>query len=241
MKKETAMSNKLLGGFRKYITFLVLLVLALLLTLAVEKKQETAAGAKTGMTLVIDPGHGGIDSGAVGIDGTRESDLNLAIAMKLRAMAELYGQNNALIRQSDTTLCDSDEYSEHRDLECRTELTCAAMNPVYVSIHQNDFPTGQPSGAQVIYADGEESKSLGTITHTNLLNNLFPQSRRVAQPATKKLYILSHLSCPAILVECGFVSNAIDLENLKKPGYQTSLAVIMMGSYLQYVQNTIRI
>ena len=63
----------------------------------------------------------------------------------------------------------------------------------------------------------------------------------LAQPAGKKLYILSHLDCPAILVECGFVSNAIELENLKKPAYQTGVAAILMGSYLQYVQNTIRI
>ena len=235
------MALELRGKGRKTIIFLLLFILALLLTLFVEKKQETLAGTKTGMTLVIDPGHGGIDSGAVGIDGTRESDLNLAIAMKLRAMAELCGQENKLLRREDISLCDSETYSEHRDLECRTEMTCAALNPVYISIHQNDYPTAQPCGAQVIYAAGEESRELGRITHANLLGILYPQSRRVAEPASKRLYILSHLSCPAILVECGFVSNAIDLENLKKPGYQTSLAVIMMGSYLQYAQNTARI
>ena len=73
-------------------------------------------------TVVIDPGHGGIDSGAVGVDGTRESEINLAVALKLRAMAELYGQDNLLIRQDDRSLCDTDEYSEHRDLECRPSL-----------------------------------------------------------------------------------------------------------------------
>ena len=117
----------------------------------------------------------------------------------------------------------------------------AALNPVYVSIHQNDYPTGQPSGSQVIYASGEGSRELGTITHANLINMLYPKSRRVAEPATRRLYILSHLSCPAILVECGFVSNTADLENLKKPGYQTTLAAVLMGSYLQYTQNTVRI
>ena len=235
------MRLKLCGKVKRYVVFLILFAFLLLLTFFLGKRQETAAGSKSGMTLVIDPGHGGIDSGAVGIDGTRESDLNLSIAMKLRAMAELYGQENTLIRQEDISLCDSENYSEHRDLECRTELTCAALNPVYISIHQNDFPTAQPRGVQVIYAGGEESREFGTITHMNLLRILDPQSRRVAEPATKRLYILSHLSCPAILVECGFVSNAIDLENLKKPAYQTSLAAILMGSYLQYVQNTVRI
>lgn len=209
--------------------------------LAFEKKQNTGVNAHTRTTLVIDPGHGGIDSGALGADGTRESDINLAIGLKLRALAELYGQDNALIRQDDSTKCDRNDYSEHRDLECRTELTCAEANPVYVSIHQNDYPTGQPSGSQVIYAAGQGSRELGTITHANLINALYPKCRRVAEPATKRLYILSHLDCPAILVECGFVSNPVDLENLKKPGYQTSIAAILMGSYLQFTQNTVRI
>lgn len=221
----------------------LLLAAGLLLTLvfALGKKQNTGADDHTRTTLVIDPGHGGIDGGALGADGTRESDINLAIGLKLRALAELYGQDNVLIRQDDSTKCDYDTYSEHRDLECRTELTCAEANPVYVSIHQNDYPTGQPSGSQVIYAAGQGSRELGTITHANLINALYPKCRRVAEPATKRLYILSHLDCPAILVECGFVSNPVDLENLKKPGYQTSIAAILMGSYLQFTQNTVRI
>jgi N-acetylmuramoyl-L-alanine amidase len=235
------MSIKKEAVLRKLVPLLALLTMALTLTHVYGGKQSASTVGGTGATLVIDPGHGGIDSGAVGIDGTRESDLNLAIALKLRAMAELYGMENTLLRQDDSTLCDSEDYSEHRDLEHRTELTCAALNPVYISIHQNDYPTAQPNGSQVIYAAGEGSQRLGSIMHENLLNILYPKCRRVAEPATKRLYILSRLTCPAVLVECGFVSNMIDLENLKKPAYQTALAAIMMGSYLQYEQNTKRI
>ena len=106
------------------LALLALLALALTLAHVYNQKQSASTLGGTGATLVIDPGHGGIDSGAVGIDGTRESDLNLAIALKLRAMAELYGMENTLLRQDDSTLCDSEDYSEHRDLEHRTELTC---------------------------------------------------------------------------------------------------------------------
>ena len=235
------MDTKLRGIGQKILPLAVLAGLVLTAFFTFGKKQDTSAAEKARSTLVIDPGHGGIDGGAIGADGTRESDINLAVALKLRAMAELYGQENLLIRQDDRTLCDTEEYSEHRDLECRTELTAAELNPVYISIHQNDFPTGQASGVQVIYAAGEGSEAFGTIMHQNLIAALYPKSRRVAEPATRKLYILSHLTCPAILVECGFVSNPIDLENLKRPAYQTSLAAIMMGSYLQFQQNTIRI
>jgi len=237
------LSLKRNSTLRKLLPLLLAAVLALLLFLVHSfwKKQDTAADTQKLRTLVIDPGHGGIDSGAIGLDGTKESDINLAIALKLRAMAELYGMENIMTRQDDRTLCDSESYSEHRDLECRTELVNSAWNPVYISIHQNDYPTAQPSGAQVIYGESEGSRELGNIAHANLLNTLYPKSRRVAEPATKKLFILSHIQCPAILVECGFVSNAIDLENLKKPLYQTSLAAIIMASYLQFEQNTVRI
>ena len=236
------MSLKRNSALRRLLPLLLVALLVLLILVhTFWKKQDTAADTQKLRTLVIDPGHGGIDSGAIGLDGTKESDINLAIALKLRAMAELYGMENIMTRQDDRTLCDSEIYSEHRDLECRTELVNSALNPVYISIHQNDYPTAQPSGAQVIYAESEGSRELGNITHTNLLDVLYPKSRRVAEPATKKLFILSHIECPAILVECGFVSNAIDLENLKKPLYQTSLAAIIMASYLQFEQNTVRI
>lgn len=234
------MVYKPLGKRRILFVFLILVFLSAASAL-MGKKQETAALSENSKTLVIDPGHGGIDSGALGADGTRESDINLAIALRLRAVAELYGQENTLIRQDDSSKCDTEDYSEHRDLECRTALVCAERNPVYVSIHQNHFPTAQAGGAQVIYAPGAESETLGRIMHQNIINALYPYCRRVAEPAAKKLYILSHVQCPAVLVECGFVSNPSDLENLKRPAFQTSLAVLIMASYLQYLQNTVRI
>lgn len=205
------------------------------------RKQDTAADGIERYTLVIDPGHGGVDSGALGVDGTRESDVNLAVALKLRALAEFCGQDNTLIRQDDSSKCDSAQYSEHRDLECRTALVNEAVNPIYVSIHQNMFPTGQPSGPQVLYAAWKGSEQLGSITHGNLIRSLCPENRRVAEPATKRLYILSHVNCPAVLVECGFLSNPTDLENLKNPAFQSKLAVILMASVRQYQENTVRI
>lgn len=204
-------------------------------------KTDTALLKDSLPTLVIDPGHGGIDCGAVGTDGTRESDINLAIGLKLRALAELYGKENLLIRQDDSTRCDTERYSEHRDLECRVEEVERTANPIYISIHQNTFPTGQASGPQVIYAPGEQSRLLGMGTHANLLSSLYTDSRRVAEPATEKLFILSHLKCPAILVECGFLSSPSDLANLKRPEFQISVAAVLMASYLQYLSNTERI
>lgn len=212
----------------------VLLLAAIIISIA---KPDTEDAANTGAemyTLVIDAGHGGIDGGAVGTDGSKESDINLAIALKLRALAEFYGQENIMTRQDDSTKSTTASYSEHDDLVTRTEIVNAAVNPVLISIHQNCYPTGQPSGPQVIYASSEPSESLGKLTHQNLISSLDPTNRRVAEPASKNLYVLSHVSCPAILVECGFMSNISDMGKLGDSSYQTAISSVLMASYLQY-------
>ncbi len=187
--------------------------------------------------LIIDPGHGGIDGGAVAFNGVRESDINLAIALKLREMAGFFGINTALTRSDDCMRTDIASYSEHEDLVHRTELINAISNGVLISIHQNFFPTSQASGAQVLYARGERSRALGTRTHENLVSALQPANRRLAEPAPDRLYITSHVSCPAILVECGFLSNLSDLDQLASGLYQTSLAAVLLASYMQFVSS----
>lgn len=231
LKKKTALCSLPI-----VLLLAVLLSVSLMQTGKREKKQAMQGETST---LVIDPGHGGIDGGALAQDGTRESDINLAIALRLRAIAELCGKDNTLLRSDDSTKCDTPEYSERRDLEKRTELVNKTANPIYIGIHQNCYPTGQPSGAQVIYSDFSGSELLAKITLSNLISTLDPTNRRVAEPLTRKLYILSNANCPAILVECGFMSNFSDIQKLKSTEYQTALAVNLMASYIQYIDNTV--
>ena len=195
---------------------------------------QTEKRTGTANTLVIDPGHGGIDGGAISTDGTKESDINLAIALKLRALAEFIGQKTVMTREDDSWRTDAASYSEHEDLVHRTEIINAAPNAILFSIHQNCFPTAQPSGAQVLYAKNEGSDVLGRLTHNNLISCLDPENRRVAEPASEKLYITANVRCPAILVECGFMSKNFDVLKLKENGYQLSLALVLMCSFLQY-------
>lgn len=217
---------------------LTILLLAAAFSAAIFAARGAAGSAPalggTQYTLVIDAGHGGIDSGAMGPDGSKESDINLAIALKLRALAEFYSLDNVMVRQDDSTKSETEEYSERDDLIQRTEIVNEAANPVLISIHQNSYPTGQPHGAQVIYSNADGGEALGKITHANLISALDPENRRVAEPATDKLYILSHVSCPAILVECGFMSNFSDIKNLNDDSYQRSLSAVLMASYLQF-------
>ena len=226
---------------RRASSFLAALMLAFPVFLHVfisSDKADEAMGNTGSYSLVIDAGHGGIDSGAIAADGSKESEINLAIALKLRALAELFGQENIMLRQDDSTLCDSSNYSERRDLQHRSELVNAAGNCVYFSIHQNFYPTGQPCGSLVIYASNEKSEKLGKLTHNNLILCLNPDNRRIAEPAHGNYYVLSHVECPAILIECGFMSNFSEMERLKSPDYQTALASVLISSFLQFSQNT---
>ena len=189
--------------------------------------------------LVIDPGHGGIDGGAVSIGGKKESDINLAIALKLQKIAEFYGESTVMTRTDDSMRTDAKSYSEHEDLVHRADIINSAQNGVLISIHQNCYPTSVPKGAQVLFSNDPESKRLGQLTHDNIITYIQPDNRRVAEPAPSKLYITSNVTCPAILVECGFMSNFSDMEKLDGGNYQTSLAVVFMASYLQYISGAV--
>ena len=218
--------------------FLFVCFLSAALLLIWTARQVSAVPVDTvaaGPCLVIDPGHGGIDGGAIAFNGVKESDINLAIGLKLRSLADFLGLHSVMTREDDGAQTDYADYSEHEDLLRRTERINAVPNGVLISIHQNFYPTSQPSGAEVLYAPGEKSRALGEITQRNLISFLQPGNRRLAGPASKSLYIPSHIACPGILAECGFLSNITDLELLTQDQYQTSLAAVLLVSYLQFL------
>ncbi len=185
--------------------------------------------------LVIDPGHGGYDHGALGIDGTPEAELNLSISQKLECIAEFTGIKSIMTRTDDTPRTTREKYSEHEDLVYRTEIANHTRNAMMICIHQNTYPSELISGVQVLYSDNDASAAWGTLTHNNLLTLLDTENRRVAQPAPEKLYITSNTNCPTLLVECGFISNNKDLNKLKDYDYQTCFATVLAASFMQYV------
>ena len=219
----------------------VLLIAAAVLIVRSAAKLRTVEAAALSSTpaLGIDAGHGGIDGGAIAANSMKESDINLAIALKLDAMAGFCGVKTVMTRTDDSARTDALSYSEHEDLVHRTELINSVPNGCLISIHQNFYPTSQPTGAQVLYAAGEQSRRLGVQTHNNLVSLLQPTNRRLAEPAPERLFITSHAQCPAILVECGFMSNISDLDQLMQDSYQTSLAAVLLTSFLQFLSQKI--
>ncbi len=188
-------------------------------------------------TLVIDAGHGGVDGGAVSADGKKESDINLNIALKMSALSDFLGIDCVLTRDTDSDNSDSGSYSEHNSLVSRAELANSIDNSLLISIHQNKFPSELVSGAEIMYADTEGSRELGLITQENMVSFLDPENRRVARPAPSELLLTSSVKCPAILAECGFMSNPDESQRLSTAEYQLKIAVVLMGSYIQFSNN----
>lgn len=188
--------------------------------------------------LVIDPGHGGEDGGAQTADGTVESGLNLEIALRLDALAGLYGLRTVMTRTSEGIAYPEDANTTAKrkvaDQHARAELVNALPDAVLISIHQNCFPDPRPYGCQVLYAETEGSEAFGKLTHELLCAAICPDNRRVAAPAPDSIYLMRSVKCTAILVECGFLSNTREAERLKTAAYQTKISAVLLASYLQF-------
>ncbi len=193
-----------------------------------------------GETVVIDAGHGGEDGGAVSVSGAVESHINLAIALRLDSLLGLYGVNTVLLRSSDVSLHDPDASTLREkkvsDLHNRVAAIQAIENPTVISIHQNTYPSERYHGAQVFYANGELSLPLAQLTQNTLRETLDPENERKPTAVAENVYLMNHISCRAILVECGFLSNTQEDQLLQSPEYQTKLAAALAGAYLNYQQ-----
>lgn len=191
-----------------------------------------------GGTLIIDAGHGGEDGGAVSSAGTVESGINLAIALRLDAIMGLYGVDTLLTRTEDISLhdpgCTTLREKKVSDIHNRVAIIEGTPNATVISIHQNTYPSPQYSGAQVFYASSEDSQAFAAMTQENLRLAVDPENDRQAAAIPESVYLMNHISCRAILVECGFLSNPAEDALLVLPSYQTKLATALAVSYLQF-------
>lgn len=186
-----------------------------------------------GALVVIDPGHGGRDPGAVGRAGVREKDVALAVALQLQTLLHRAGVYTRLTRTDDNDLADADAtVRKPQDLRRRAEIANAAAADVFVSIHANSFPSSIWSGAQTFYypADGE-GKKLAEAIQDALHRVLGPTSRR-PQPGNYR--VLRDTVMPAVVVELGFLSNPAEERLLADPAYQERLAHALYEGILAY-------
>lgn len=189
-------------------------------------------------TLILDAGHGGEDGGAESADGQEESGLNLDIALRTEQLMGLFGVNTILTRREDISLhsegAESLREKKKSDLKNRVELINGVGDGVLISIHQNKFPDKSLRGAQVFYADEESSLSFATAAQEILRAVLDDTNRRKAAKIPQTVYLMNHITCPGILVECGFLSNPGEAQLLKSDTYQKKIALSLCIAYLGY-------
>jgi len=202
-----------------------------------EAADAAAPWRDTVHTLVIDAGHGGEDGGAVSVSGVSESVLNLAVAKRLDTILGLCGVPSVMLRQEDVMLSDPGGKTMRArkvsDLHNRAKAVEQVENAVLISIHQNSFTDPKYSGAQVFYAPTAGSQGFAEYTQELLRVTLSPENDRKAKPIPETVYLMNHINCKAILVECGFLTNPAEDQLLQTPEYQLKLAVTLAGAYLQ--------
>ena len=183
------------------------------------------------ITIVLDAGHGGEDGGAVGRDGAViEKDLNLKITLLLAEMMRANGFDVVLTREKDELLYDrSINYQGRKkalDLAARKSIAEKTENAVFISIHMNTHPVKSCRGLQVWYSPNHEaSEGIAKSIQSTVQNLMQPQSERGVKEATSRIYLLHTLNIPAVLIECGFLSNDEEAELLTDSQYQRQLAL----------------
>lgn len=205
------------------------------------KAYRNAAAERFGRAvIVLDPGHGGEDPGAVA-NGVSEKDINLDIALRIRDMLSSCGYDVVMTRYDDRLLYGTGEEGKKKyfDLRNRVASVNGLESPIFVSIHQNKFPAESCKGLQVFYSgNSEESRLLADMIQEDA-RLLQPENRRSAKCGSETVYILEKLEIPAVLVECGFISNRREAELLSAEDYRESVAFSIFCSICRYLTEDI--
>ncbi len=188
--------------------------------------------------IIIDAGHGGEDGGAVGIDGTYEKDINLQIALKVNDILSLFGYETHLIRTTDTAIHTSGNTIRERkvsDIRNRTDTMNLYENCIYLSIHQNKYGDSKIWGTQTFYsANCDESREIAQLIQNAVKSQLQPNNKRQIKKSGTDIYVLYNATKPAVMVECGFVSNPSELNQLKDNSYQNNMALSIATGIINY-------
>lgn len=186
--------------------------------------------------VVVDAGHGGTDPGKVGVDGSLEKDINLAVAERLKTYLEQDDVKVIMTRETDTGLySETDSRKKMADMKKRCEIIEESGADLVVSIHQNSYHEESVSGGQVFYyRDSSKGKALAEILQDRFDYVLGDQNRRLPK-ANGNYYLLLHVKCPIVIVECGFLSNRKEAALLNSGEYQDKLAYTIHMGIMEYL------
>lgn len=225
---------------KRHLILLALLIISLFTAYPASEILTTFLPENSQKTLVIDAGHGGFDGGAVGATGITEQDINLSVSKSVYELSFFFGQKAVMTRKDSNAL----NYNENasirenkvNDIHAREKITNDIKNPVFMSIHLNKFQDPQYFGAQVFYSkNSEQSKPLAENIQSSLITGIQNKNIRTAKPAASSIYLMKMLKCPAVIVECGFLSNPEEEKLLSNTNYQKRLAICIFNGYQNYL------
>lgn len=190
--------------------------------------------------IIIDPGHGGFDGGATSEDGLIEKDINLAISQKLYDLFKMNGFQVILTRDTDKDLSDEGlttiRQRKNSDIHNRLALANSYSDTILLSIHQNKFMRSKYWGAQVFYGpQNPESQKFGEIMQRTLIEMVQPENTRQYKPCEESVYLIHNAPMPALLVECGFLSNPEEAQKLNQDSYQKKLSFAIFSATAEYL------
>ncbi len=200
-----------------------------------DKSSEGLKGSE--FTVVLDAGHGGKDPGKLGVNGSIESEINLQIVKKLKIYLEGKGVKVILTREDENGLYAEDDTNKKKsDMNRRCQIINEASPHMMVSIHQNSYSSEGVKGAQVFYfKNSNDGEKIAGIIQKHLIDEVDEDNGR-QHKENGNYYILKNVSCPAVIVECGFLSNYSEAELLVSDEYQNKLAVAIGNGMLEYLE-----
>ena len=223
------------------------LIIALLCFFVYGERNSTSTvfSEKSILSVIIDPGHGGKDGGASSKSGVLEKDLNLKMAIALKNILKLCDVKVVMTRENDSLACDENDSSlkgkvKATDLKNRVEFSVKNPDSLFVSIHMNKFSVEKYKGLQVYYSTNNKgSFSLAESIQNNVVKLLQSDNNRKVKAASSNIYILNRIKIPAVLVECGFLSNNEETELLCNATYRCKLSLVLADSILTNLLNNL--
>ena len=243
MKKEIDRIKRYIFSF--FIFSLIFCLIASLLIFASAayknrgEKETVSRGDEDPLVIVIDAGHGGEDGGA-SFEGVYEKDINLSVALALEEIFRTAGIKTVMTRSEDILLYDkSSDYQGQKkvqDLATRRRIAEEYENAIFISIHMNSFPEEKYSGLQVYYSKNDPlSRTVAEAIQSSARLFLSPDNSRRAKAADSSIYLLDRLKCPAVMIECGFLSNSRERALLCDDGYRKALALCIASSVIEQI------
>ena len=214
----------------------ILAIIVIVMAFSFVQTEEVMKHENAKYVVAVDPGHGGFDPGKVGVSGVLEKDINLSISWKVKQQLEKKGIEVIMTRTTDQGLyTEGEQNKKSADMRKRVETIQASGAAIAVSIHQNSFTDTVSKGSQVFYYTGsKEGQRLANLIQTSIKETIKDDNHRVEKGNTD-YYMLRKVTCPIVIVECGFLSNPMEEALLMEEDYQKKIAKGITKGIIKYL------